>query len=218
MTAHFQKEIEKIKKNIISLGKIVENRIQFTQKAVTDVDAEVANTIIKTDREIDETEVELEEDCLKIIALYQPVAIDLRFLIAVIKINNDLERIGDEAVNIARRIVSMEKRSEPQKTFDYTEMSKQAENMVRKSLNALINMDVQEAEKVRLMDDKVDKMQIEAFKNIKKLMGSQPDHLGYLMAHVFIARHLERIADHATNIAEEVIYMVDGEIVRHQKL
>ena len=215
MTRHFQKELMKIKKMVLSLGAAVEERVQMAKAAIDDRDAQLARKIIKQDFEIDEMEVEVEEECLKILALHQPVAVDLRFLIAVIKINNDLERIGDQAVNIAERVVSITKQDPTDFVFDYSSMAEKAQIMLKMSLDALVNMDVDLALKVCLLDDEVDDIKVIAYNKIKAAMAQNPDNLGYYINLLLISRHLERLADHTTNIAEEVIYMIEGEIVRH---
>ncbi|UCE56232.1 MAG: phosphate signaling complex protein PhoU [Desulfobacterales bacterium] len=215
MTKHFRKELEKIKKQIITLGSMVEELVQMAVIAVENQDAELANQIIKKDLEIDEKEVEIEEECLKVLALHQPVAIDLRFLIAVIKINNDLERIGDQAVNIAQRVGVIAKREQMDFFFDYSAMGEKAQTMLKMSLDSLISLDDDIALKVLQLDDEVDQMQKEAYDRIKLAMGEHPEKVGYLINLLLISRHLERMADHATNIAEEVIYLIEGEIVRH---
>jgi phosphate transport system protein len=215
MAKHFFRELEKIKKRILSLGAMVEERVHMAIKALETRDGDAAKKIIISDHEIDEMEVEIEEECLKILALYQPVAIDLRFLAAVIKINNDLERIADEAVNIARRVSIIAKREKIDISFDYSLMAGKAEYMLKKSLDALVNLDIDLAFKVCTLDDEVDEMLREAYDRIKQAIGEYPDRVGYLINLLLISRHLERIADHGTNIAEEVIYLVEGEIVRH---
>jgi phosphate transport system protein len=212
---HFSRELEKIKKQILSLGAMVEERVRMALNAVDANDAELAHKIIKTDYEIDEMEVEIEEECLKVLALHQPVAVDLRFLIAVIKINNDLERIGDQAVNIAERVDVIAKRDLSDLFFDYSAMGEKAQNMLKTSLDALVNMDYDLAFNVVMMDDEVDHIKSEAYDRIKQAMSKHPDKIGYLINLLLISRHIERIADHATNIAEEVIYMIEGEIIRH---
>jgi phosphate transport system protein len=148
-------------------------------------------------------------------ALHQPVAVDLRFLVAVIKINNDLERIGDQAVNIAERVVTITRQDPPDFVFDYSTMAEKAQTMLKMSLDALVNMDVDLALKVCLMDDEVDDIKVIAYNKIKDVMAQDVENLGYYINLLLISRHLERLADHATNIAEEVIYMIEGEIVRH---
>ncbi|MBW1820867.1 MAG: phosphate signaling complex protein PhoU [Deltaproteobacteria bacterium] len=217
MTKHFQRELEKIKKKILSLGAMVEERVRMAIQAIEEFDGEIAKKIILSDHEIDEMEVEVEEECLKVMALHQPVAVDLRFLVAVIKINNDLERIGDQAVNIAQRVNTITKKERSDFVFDYSLMAEKAEAMLRMSLDALVNLDDDLAFKVLLLDDEVDAINKEAYNLIKRAISENPDNVSYLINLLLISRHLERLADHATNIAEEVIYMIEGEIVRHAK-
>jgi phosphate transport system protein len=218
MARHFQRELDKIKKMILSLGALVEERVRMAITAIEDRDAEMATQIIKLDYEIDEMEVEIEEECLKILALHQPVAVDLRFLVAVIKINNDLERIGDQAVNIAQRIQNIAKRQRVEFAFDYTAMANKVESMLRTSLDALVGLDIDLAYKVLTQDDEIDEINREAYDRIKQAIRQHPDDVGYLINLLLISRHLERLADHTTNIAEEVIYLIEGEIIRHGKI
>jgi len=215
MTKHFRKELETIKKRILTLGSMVEDLVHDSVQAVDRVDADLADLIIKKDSEIDETEVDIEEECLKVLALHQPVAVDLRFIIAVIKINNELERIGDQAVNIAQRVQVIAKRPKPPFWFDYSEMGEKAQKMLRMSLDALVNLDVDLAYRVITMDDEVDQIKSDAYDKIKQAIQDLPERVGYYINLLLISRHLERLADHATNIAEEVIYLVEGEIFRH---
>jgi phosphate transport system protein len=218
MTKHFHRELEKIKKKILSLGALVEKQVQLAKSAIDEKDAKIAQQIIRSDFEIDEMEVEVEEECLKILALHQPVAVDLRFLIAVIKINNDLERIGDQAVNIAERVITLAKQDFDNLVFDYTVMVEKAQIMLKMSLDALVHLDVDLALKVCVLDDEVDEKKEQAYDSIKRAMRNDPGHIGYYINLLLISRHLERLADHSTNIAEEVIYMIEGDIVRHGNL
>jgi len=215
MTKHFRRELENIKKRILTLSSMVEERVQLAARAVENIDAELAQRIIRTDYEIDEMEVEIEEECLKVLALHQPVAVDLRFIIAVIKINNELERIGDQAVNIAERVDIIAKRPKPPFMFDYSEMASKAQRMLKMSLDALVNLDVDLAYKVITLDDEVDQIKNDAYDQIKQAIKDLPERVGYYINLLLISRHLERLGDHATNIAEEVIYLVEGEIYRH---
>lgn len=217
MARHLIRELDNIKKKILSLGALVEERVRMTSTAVDNRDAAIARKIIDTDWEIDEMEVEVEEECLKILALHQPVAVDLRFIVTVIKINNDLERIGDQAVNIAERVLTISKRPEMDFIFDYLPMAEKAEAMLKMSLDALVNVDVDLAFKVITLDDEVDALKTLAYDRIKAAINQHPDRVGYLINLLLISRHLERLADHATNIAEEVIYLIEGEIIRHAK-
>jgi phosphate transport system protein len=216
---HFQRELDTIKKMILSLGALVEQRVHRIKQAIEDRDVDLAKEIVHLDHEIDEMEVEIEEACLKIIALHQPVAADLRFLVAVIKINNDLERIGDQVVNIAQRVVRIAKRPVEPYHFDYSVMAEKAEAMLRMSLDSLVNQDLDQAIKVLHLDDEVDNIKDQAYDRIKQAMADGlTEDIGYMINLLLISRHLERLADHATNIAEEVVYMIEGEIVRHGRL
>ncbi|MGD8833415.1 MAG: phosphate signaling complex protein PhoU [Desulfobacteraceae bacterium] len=217
MARYLIRELDKIKKKILTLGALVEERVRMTSAAVDNRDAVIAQKIADTDWEIDEMEVEVEEECLKVLALHQPVAVDLRFIATVIKITNDLERIGDQAVNIAERVLIIAKRPEMDFVFDYAPMAEKAETMLKMSLDALVNMDVDLAFKVITLDDEVDALKTVAYDRIKVAIKKNPARVGYMINLLLISRHLERLADHATNIAEEVIYLIEGEIVRHGK-
>jgi phosphate transport system protein len=216
MERHLQRELEGLKKIILSLGAMVEERVRNVIRALENRDSETAETIVDSDWEIDEFEVSVEEECLKILALHQPVAVDLRFICAVIKINNDLERIGDEAVNIAERVAYISKKSPVTIPLEYNLMAEKTENMLKESLDSLVNLDADLANKVRLADDEVDEIHVKTYDKVKEAIKAQPDRVGYLVNLLQISRSLERIADHATNIAEEVIYMVEGVIHRHK--
>ncbi len=213
---HLQRELDNLKKNVLSLGAMVEERVRMAIKAFEARDGELAAKIVELDREVNQAEVEVEEECLKILALHQPVAVDLRFINAVIKINNDLERVGDEAVNIAERVSNISKRPPVTVPFEYSTMAEKSEAMLKDSLDALVNLDADLAYAVCLRDDEVDKINQDIYDKIKEVIKKQPDRVGYLINLLLIARHLERIADHATNIAEEVIYRVEGVIPRHR--
>lgn len=215
MAKHLQRELEKIKKSILSLGAMVEDRVRLAIKSIETRNAEIAERIVSMDYEIDEMEVDIEEECLKVLALHQPVAVDLRFLVGVIKINNDLERIADETVNIAYRIKTISKDKASKYIFDYGMMGEKAGNMLKMSLDAMIQLDTDAAFKVCLMDDEVDAYVRQAYEALKEAILQSPESAGIYINMFLISRHIERIADHATNIAEEVIYLTDGEIVRH---
>ena len=216
MKRHLEKELSNLKKRILSLGTLAEESLRMTIRALDTKDGALARRIIESDKYIDQAEVEVEEECLKIIALHQPVAVDLRFINIVIKINNDLERVGDEAVNIAERVENISDRLPVSIPFDFTAMAEKAEAMLKNSLDALVNQDLDLAYKVCLDDDEVDAMNGTLYDKVKEAIKRQPDRVAYLLNLMLIGRHLERIADHATNIAEEVIYMTEGKIFRHK--
>ena len=217
MAVHLQRELERLKKRILALGAMVEERVRMATRAFEQRDPVAAEQILATDYEIDEREVEVEEECLKILALHQPVAVDLRFLTAVIKINNDLERIGDEAVNIARCVSIIARKDPLDVPLGLGPMSEKTQAMLKSSLDALVNLDLDVAFRVLTLDDDVDQMYSRIYDQIKEVIRTIPDRVGYLINLLLVSRYLERIADHATNIAEEVVYMIEGEIVRHGK-
>lgn len=217
MAKHFHRELGNIKKMILSLGTLVEDRVRMVIEAMENRNPDLAQQIIRLDYEVDEMEVEVEEECLKVLALHQPVAVDLRFLISVIKINNDLERIGDQAVNIAQRVWVLAQRKSSGHFYDYSPMSEKVQAMLKMSLDALVELDESLAFKVLALDDEVDHLKSVAYDQIKHEIKKHPDAVGHLINLFLISRHLERLADHATNIAEEVIYLIEGEIVRHGK-
>ncbi|MCB2184291.1 MAG: phosphate signaling complex protein PhoU [Desulfobulbaceae bacterium] len=214
MHHNYQKQIEKLREKFLTLGSIVEDRVRKACSAFNGDSLEDIEMVIKSDYEIDEMEVEIEEECLKILALYQPVASDLRFIIALIKINSEMERIGDYAVKIAMRVKFISEHSTLLFPMDYTPMAEKVITMLKMSLDALVDKDADLAHRIFILDDEVDAMRNKAYDIIKKQLRKQPEHAGCLLNGYLLARHLERIADRATNIAEEIIYMVHGDIVR----
>lgn len=215
MTRYLNKELDKLKKQLLTLGTMVEDRYWQAVAAINTLDIGLAEKVIASDEEIDEREVEIEEEALKIIALYQPVAIDLRFIVAIIKINNDLERIADEAVNVCKRVISVAKATPLRADYDYKAMSEKTGDMLKKCLDSFVNLDTDLATSVRRMDGEVDKMKNDFYDIIKAAIRQNPERVGPFINLLLISRHLERVADHSTNIAEEVIHMVEGVIVRH---
>ena len=216
MTKHFQRELEKLKRRLFSLCALVENSVHLAVQAIERRDGSMAARVISGDAAIDETEVDVEEECLKILALHQPVAIDLRFVVAVLKINNDLERIGDLAVNIAERARFLAACEPVHAPFDFRAMAQKSQSMLRRSLDALVGMDAKLARAVCADDDEVDALNREMYGQVQDGIRACPEQVEPLIHLLSVSRHIERIADLATNIAEEVIYMVQGEVVRHR--
>jgi len=216
MPKHFERELERLKRSLLTLAAKVEERLRMAIKAIETRDGNLADLVIDADHEIDEMEVDIEEECLKVLALHQPVAIDLRFIIAVIKINNELERIGDLAVNIAERAAFLASQRKLDILFDFPGMAEKAQSMVKRSLDALVNMDSKLAWEVCASDDEVDAMNREMFIQVQNSMRKNMSRMECLIHLLSASRHLERIADHATNIAQDVVYMIEGEIVRHK--
>jgi phosphate transport system protein len=211
-------DINKLKKRIAELAALVEERFSMAVRAIELNDPWMADQVIAGDIVIDREEVDIEEECLKILALHQPVADDLRFIVVVLKMNNDLERIGDLAVNIAHHaelIAALDQRMPV--PFEYFAMAQKAQVMLRKSLDALMNQDANLAYEVCKTDDEVDKMKKDLQSIFAKEVVEKSSETEPLIDLFLISRHLERIADHATNIAEDVIYMVTGQIPRHRR-
>ncbi len=202
---------------MLALCARVEDAVSFSVKALQRCDVALAEQVIEADELIDHMEVEFEEDCLKILALYQPVAVDLRYIVAMLKINNDLERIGDIAVNIAERVSTVQGRRDLESTFDFVAMADQVKAILRLSIEALIDLDAGKARKVMISDDKIDEMHRAATEKVERMMKEDKADISVLLALLYVSRSFERIADHATNIAEDVIYMVEGLIARHYK-
>jgi phosphate transport system protein len=216
MPVHLQREIENLKKKLLALGAKVEQTVREATLSIEDRDYELAQKVIQNDPRIDHMEVGVEEDCLKILALYQPVANDLRFIVSVLKINNDLERIGDLAVNIAERSAFLSKHPPVGFSLGLVEMADKAQDMLKHSLDALVNLSSGLAHQVCADDDEVDAINRQMYLKIQDAIRNNPDQLESLIHLLSVSRHLERIADHATNIAEDVIYMVEGRIARHR--
>ena len=215
MPKHLERDLERLRKQILEVGSLVEEAIDRAIRALMERRAEIARDVIDGDCAIDAREVEVEEHCLKILALHQPVAVDLRFIVAVMKVNNDLERMGDLAANIAERAAYISTQDAIRLPVGLSEMAKTARTMVRQSLDALVNMDVELARGVLRRDDEVDAANREMFDTLQRVMHDDPSTIERAVQALSASRNLERIADHATNIAEDVIFMIEGEVIRH---
>lgn len=215
MAEHLRRDIENLKKQLLMVGARVETSVRDAASAIQQHDSAMAKLVIERDVLIDDIEVEVEEACLKILALHQPVAIDLRFIVAVLKINNDLERIGDLAVNVAERAVYLADMPRLEFADELTDMANTAQSMLKNSLDALINHDSKLAQKVCEADDMVDEMNSQMYLKVQDAIMEKPDQFHHLINFLSASRHIERIADHTTNIAEDVIYMIEGRIIRH---
>lgn len=216
MPKHLQRQIEQLKQKILFVGSMVEAAIANAVAALVHRDESIARKVLEEDAEIDRMEVDVEEDCLKILALYQPVAVDLRFVVAVLKINNDLERMGDLAKNIAKRVLYLSRVDRVDVPVDFRAMAIRAQDMVKRSLDALVSADSSLAHRVRQDDDELDNMRRAIHEKIRAAIRAKPEQTETLMKLYSVAKHLERLGDMATNVAEDVIYMVEGDIVRHQ--
>jgi len=215
MTLHLRREVDKLKAMLSSLSTHVEESVQKAVGSILDRDVAPAEAVIAHDPDIDQMEVDVEEECLKILALHQPVAADLRFIVAALKLNNDLERIGDLAVNIAELGRNLAVGERVEIPYDLRGMYGIVRGMLKDSLDALMNTDAALARDVRLRDDSVDAINRQMYPDVQAAIRANPQHIESLIRLLRVSHNMERIADHATNIAEDVIYMVEGGIVRH---
>ncbi|ERP31011.1 phosphate signaling complex protein PhoU [Chitinivibrio alkaliphilus] len=217
MSVHLQKDIKNVEKQLLDCSALVEQTLIRSINALINADREEADRVIAGDDSIDEREISIEEDCLKILALHQPVAIDLRFLVSVLKINNDLERIGDYCVSIAKRtktILDFEDDFSYQLPFG--NMTDKTITLIKDSINSLVMEDVKKAYTAIGSIDAINSMKNEMFSLFITEVQNNPEKAEILSHQMIIARYLDRIAEHAVNIAEDMIYMIDGEIVRHK--
>jgi phosphate transport system protein len=216
VSKHLQRQIETLKKKILTVGALVEEAIAKSVSSLIHRDTRLAEEVIGADDTIDRSEVDVEEEVLKTLALHQPVAADLRFVIAVLKINSDLERMGDIARNISKKARFIARTEGFRTPVDFRDMAAKAQSMVRQSLDALVNADTKAARQVRGADDDVDRMRKDIQNQLENEIALHPQDTECLIRLISVSRHLERLADMATHIAEDVIYMVEGEIVRHE--
>jgi phosphate transport system protein len=215
MRVHFQRDVERLKRQILALSAEVENDLRTAVRAVEERDEELAARVVERETQTNAMEVDVEEDCLKILALHQPVAADLRYVIAVLKINQDLERIGDLAVHIAERGLFLCSQPVLGLPLRLGEMADKTQAMLKKVLDAFVNTSAASAREVCAADSEIDAINGDILQQVKKAVMQSPALFESLLQVLHIARHLERIADHATNIAEDLIYMIEGRIVRH---
>ena len=215
MTMHFQREMNRLNQHLVSVGKRVEDQVNMAFNAFVQMDVTAARKVIKGDAEVDTVEVEMEEECLKLLALYQPVANDLRLIVAVLKINNDLERIGDHAKNMAEIVLQMAENGPMKVPENMIAIFEKTKLMLRKVLLAFVELDRKIAEAVLAMDDEVDSLCKSQLPLQIDLIKHEPQLTGQHLMLLSMCRQLERIGDHASNIAEDIIYLLSGEIIRH---
>ena len=215
---HLERDMEKLRSQIVRLGGMVEKATVNAIKTLETFDLSIVDEIHRDEALINEMEVELEEECLKTLALHQPVAIDLRFLIVILKVNNDLERMGDQVVNIAERIAFLADKERVTIDLDFATMGGICTVMLHNALEALINQDVVVARKVLEMDDELNALHARTYRNLQEEMVRNPQIIVPAVSCLTISSNLERIGDLATNIAEEIIFMEEGEVVRHQEI
>ena len=215
MHRHFDEALKELKEKLLRMSSLVERIIGESIKALNERNAVLANQVVKSDDEINMLEIELDNLCLKLLALYQPQAGDLRFISSTMKITNDLERMGDLAVNIAQRTLDLIKVPSLKIKIDIPKMAKAAQGMLKDSLNAFVNKDAHLAEAVCKRDDEVDNLNHDIIMALLKCPSDDQASIERVVDLVLVAKNLERIADHSTNICEDVIYMVEGKIIKH---
>jgi phosphate transport system protein len=216
MAKHLERDLENLQRDLLALAASVEEAIHNAIRALRERETNPAQQVIAGETQIDQEENHIEEECLKILALHQPVAVDLRRIAAALKINTDLERMADLAEDIAERALYLAQLPAipvPEKLQRMTDLTI---TMVRQSLDSFVNLDARQARRVCRLDDDVDRYNNEIIQELIGMMQESPDMVEPGLSLFSATRHLERIADHATNIAEDVIYLVEGTIVRHQ--
>jgi phosphate transport system protein len=212
---HFDQELEDLKQRLLWMGSLAERAVHQAVHAVLDAEEALAEAVLEEESAINEMQLEIDDRVQQLLALQQPMAVDLRFILAVSRINNDLERIGDQGVNIAQSALRILRHPQVKPYVDLPRMSELAEGMVRDSLNALVQRDVELAKNVLARDDQVDSLRDQMFRELLTYMMENSAVVFPAFELILVAKNLERIGDHATNIAEDVIYMVQGRDVRH---
>ena len=215
MQRHFHEELEALKQTLLAMGGLVEDQIRRVMTALLEHDSELAQEVIDRDRQVNAYDVEVDEKCVELLALHQPTAGDLRFITTAMKIVTDLERIGDQAVNIGQRALELNLEPQLKPYIDLPRMAERAQRMVKESLDAFVARDTALARRVCAADEEVDALKEQIFRELLTFMMADARTIPRSIRLILISRFLERVADHATNIAEMVIYMVDSKMVRH---
>ena len=212
---HFEEEMQALKNRLLNMGALVEERVHDATHALIDRRLDTAERIIASDQDVNDLQIEIDDRCLRLLALQQPMASDLRLITAAMKINADLERIGDQAVNIAEQVVRIIAHPPLKPIIDLPRMAEISERMTRESLDAFVRKDAKLARAILARDDEVDQLKDQVFRVLLTYMMADPGTIERALGLILISRHLERIADHATNIAEDVIFVVEAKDVRH---
>jgi phosphate transport system protein len=215
MTRHFHEELDGLKQTLLAMGAMVEDQIRRVMRALVERDEALARDVIERDREVNTYDVEIDEKCVELLALYQPTAGDLRFITTAMKIVTDLERIGDQAVNIAQRAIELNEEPQLKPYIDLPRMADKAQQMVKDALDSFVSRDTTLAREVCGRDSEVDALKEQVFRELLTYMIADPKTIARSIRLILVSRFLERVADHATNIAEMVIYMVESKMVRH---
>jgi phosphate transport system protein len=215
MQRHFHEELDALKQTLLAMGGLVEDQIRRVMTALLERNGELAQEVIDRDRQVNAYDVEVDEQCVNLLALHQPAAGDLRSITTAMKIVTDLERIGDQAVNIAQRVLELNRDPQLKPYIDLPRMAEKAQRMVKESLDAFVARDTDLARQVCGKDAEVDALKEQIFRELLTFMMEDPRTIPRAIRVILISRFLERVADHATNIAEMVVYLVEGKMVRH---
>ena len=215
MPRHFHEELDALRQTLLAMGGLVEDQIRRAMRALLERDDALAQEVIDRDRRVNTYDVEVDEQCVELLALNQPAAGDLRFITTAMKIVTDLERIGDQAVNIGQRVLELNRDPQLKPYIDLPRMADRAQRMVKESLDAFVAGDTALARQVCAEDAEVDTLKEQIFRELLTFMMEDPRTIARAIRLILISRFLERVADHATNIAEMVIYLVEGKMVRH---
>lgn len=210
-----EKELSDLKERLLTMGSVVEAQVARSIKSLVDRDNAVATKVIEADHEVNRMEVEIDEECIRLLALRQPEAGDLRFITTAMKIVTDIERIGDLAVDVSERALELNEEPNLKPYIDIPRMAKAARNMLKEALDAFVNRNAELAWSVLDEDDFVDELNKQIFRELLTFMIEDPHSISRAIRITYISKYLERIADHATNIAEMVVYLVEGRIIRH---
>jgi phosphate transport system protein len=212
---HFEEELQTLKNRLLTMGALVEERAHQAVKALINRSQESAEQIIASDKEVNDLQIDIDDRCLKLLATQTPLASDLRLITSAMKINSDLERIGDQAVNIAENVIKLLPQPPLKPLIDIPRMAEIAQQMTRDALDSFVKRDVDLARDVLRRDDEVDNLKDQVFRELLTYMMADPGTIQRALALILISRNLERIADHATNIAEDVIFIAEAKDVRH---
>jgi phosphate transport system protein len=212
---HFEEELQALKQRLLTMGALVEEHAHRAVRSLIDRRLDEAELVIQSDQEVNDLQIEIDHRCLTLLALQQPAASDLRLITAALKINDDLERIGDQAVNIAENVIKILPQAPLKPLIDIPRMAEIAQSMTRDALDSFVKRDADLARSVLKRDDQVDELKDQVFRELLTYMMADPGTIQRALALILISRNIERIADHATNIAEDVIFLVEAKDVRH---
>jgi phosphate transport system protein len=215
MVPHFQEELGELKARLLEMGGLAEERVRMAVRALIDRDAALVERVLTGDSPINQLHIDIDNRCFKLLALHQPMAVDLRAIVSAVKINTDLERVGDLAVNIAEAVVRYMQHAPVKPLIDIPQMAEIAQRMLRDALDAYVQRDVPKAEAVLAEDDRLDGLKTQVFRELLTYMLQNPSTIDPALDLILVSRHLERIGDHATNVAEDVIFLVSARDVRH---